>query len=108
MLQITILVSPIYRFISLLFNLRALPPQIGGKNPNIHMEFQRTQKSQIYLAKVCYCISIDIQTMEQTWNPETNAQAKNYRQKQTQIAMTLALLAAAAAAYDSLNMTSKA
>ena len=48
--------------------------------------------------------------MEQTWNPETNAQAKNYRQKQTQIAMTLALLAAAAAAaaYDSLNMTSKA
>ena len=64
MLQITILVSPIYRFISLLFNLRALPPQIGGKNPNIRMEFQRTQKSQIYLAKVCYCIQIDIQTME--------------------------------------------
>ena len=33
-------------------------------------------KSQIYLAKVCYCIQIDIQTIEFTWNTERNPQPK--------------------------------
>lgn len=40
------------------------------------MNFQEMLNSGNNLTKVCYCISIDILTMGQTWNLETNPQAK--------------------------------
>ena len=89
--QITILVSPIYRFISFLFRDFFFSPWSGRKIPNIYLEFQRMLKSQIYLAKVCYCIQIDIQTIESTWNTERNPQRKlRTTDENRHISMTMA------------------
>ena len=59
------------------------------------MNFQEMLNGGNNLTQVYYCISIDIQTMGQTWNLETNPQAKqritdrNYRQH---ISMTVILV----------------